>query len=242
MLEIRNVYKSYDGKKDAIKDITLDIESGDIFAFIGHNGAGKTTLIKCIVGLLDYDKGSIKIDGIDVKENLLAAKKIFAYIPDNPNIYETMSGIQYLNFISDAFNLSESERKEKIEKYSTILDLKSKLGDKISSYSHGMKQKLVIIGALIHSPKLLVLDEPFVGLDPEASFKIKNIFKELTEEGTAIFFSTHVLETAEKICNKVAVIRHGEVIKCGEMSVIKKDESLEDVFMELLGEGDGKNI
>ena len=242
MLEIRNVYKSYDGKKDAIKDITLDIESGDIFAFIGHNGAGKTTLIKCIVGLLDYDKGSIKIDGIDVKENLLAAKKIFAYIPDNPNIYETMSGIQYLNFISDAFNLSESERKEKIGKYSEILDMTSKLGDKISSYSHGMKQKLVIIGALIHSPKLLVLDEPFVGLDPEASFKIKNIFKELTEEGTAIFFSTHVLETAEKICNKVAVIRHGEVIKCGEMSVIKKDESLEDVFMELLGEGDGKNI
>ena len=242
MLEIRNVYKSYDGKKDAIKDITLDIESGDIFAFIGHNGAGKTTLIKCIVGLLDYDKGSIKIDGIDVKENLLAAKKIFAYIPDNPNIYETMSGIQYLNFISDPFNLSESERKEKIGKYSEILDMTSKLGDKISSYSHGMKQKLVIIGALIHSPKLLVLDEPFVGLDPEASFKIKNIFKELTEEGTAIFFSTHVLETAEKICNKVAVIRHGEVIKCGEMSVIKKDESLEDVFMELLGEGDGKNI
>ena len=176
MLEIRNVYKSYDGKKDAIKDITLDIESGDIFAFIGHNGAGKTTLIKCIVGLLDYDKGSIKIDGIDVKENLLAAKKIFAYIPDNPNIYETMSGIQYLNFISDAFNLSESERKEKIGKYSEILDMTSKLGDKISSYSHGMKQKLVIIGALIHSPKLLVLDEPFVGLDPEASFKIKNIF------------------------------------------------------------------
>ena len=242
MLEIRNVYKSYDGKKDAIKDITLDIESGDIFAFIGHNGAGKTTLIKCIVGLLDYDKGSIKIDGIDVKENLLAAKKIFAYIPDNPNIYETMSGIQYLNFISDAFNLSESERKEKIGKYSEILDMTPKLGDKISSYSHGMKQKLVIIGALIHSPKLLVLDEPFVGLDPEASFKIKNIFKELTDEGTAIFFSTHVLETAEKICNKVAVIRHGEVIKCGEMSVIKKDESLEDVFMELLGEGDGKNI
>lgn len=237
MLEIRNVYKSYDGKTDAIKDITLDIESGDIFAFIGHNGAGKTTLIKCIVGLLDFEKGSIKIDGIDVKENALDAKKIIAYIPDNPNIYESMSAIQYLNFIANAFNLSESERKEKIEYYANLLDLKSKLGDKISTYSHGMKQKLVIIGALIHSPKLLVLDEPFVGLDPEASFKIKNIFKEITESGTAIFFSTHVLETAEKLCNKVAVIRKGEVIRCGDMSIIKKDESLEEVFMELLGEG-----
>ena len=237
MLEIRNVYKSYDGKTDAIKDITLDIESGDIFAFIGHNGAGKTTLIKCIVGLLDFEKGSIKIDGIDVKENALDAKKIIAYIPDNPNIYESMSAIQYLNFIANAFNLSESERKEKIEYYANLLDLKSKLGDKISTYSHGMKQKLVIIGALIHSPKLLVLDEPFVGLDPEASFKIKNIFKEITENGTAIFFSTHVLETAEKLCNKVAVIRKGEVIRCGDMSIIKKDESLEEVFMELLGEG-----
>ncbi len=237
MLEIRNVYKSYDGKTDAIKDITLDIESGDIFAFIGHNGAGKTTLIKCIVGLLDFEKGTIKIDGIDVKENALDAKKIIAYIPDNPNIYESMSAIQYLNFIANAFNLSESERKEKIEYYANLLDLKSKLGDKISTYSHGMKQKLVIIGALIHSPKLLVLDEPFVGLDPEASFKIKNIFKEITESGTAIFFSTHVLETAEKLCNKVAVIRKGEVIRCGDMSIIKKDESLEEVFMELLGEG-----
>lgn len=237
MLEIRNVYKSYDGKTDAIKDITLDIESGDIFAFIGHNGAGKTTLIKCIVGLLDFEKGSIKIDGIDVKENALDAKKIIAYIPDNPNIYESMSAIQYLNFIANAFNLSESERKEKIEYYANLLDLKSKLGDKISTYSHGMKQKLVIIGALIHSPKLLVLDEPFVGLDPEASFKIKNIFKEITDSGTAIFFSTHVLETAEKLCNKVAVIRKGEVIRCGDMSIIKKDESLEEVFMELLGEG-----
>lgn len=237
MLEIRNVYKSYDGKTDAIKDITLDIESGDIFAFIGHNGAGKTTLIKCIVGLLDFEKGSIKIDGIDVKENALDAKKIIAYIPDNPNIYESMSAIQYLNFIANAFNLSESERKEKIEYYANLLDLKTKLGDKISTYSHGMKQKLVIIGALIHSPKLLVLDEPFVGLDPEASFKIKNIFKEITDSGTAIFFSTHVLETAEKLCNKVAVIRKGEVIRCGDMSIIKKDESLEEVFMELLGEG-----
>lgn len=237
MLEIRNVYKSYDGKTDAIKDITLDIESGDIFAFIGHNGAGKTTLIKCIVGLLDFEKGSIKIDGIDVKENALDAKKIIAYIPDNPNIYESMSAIQYLNFIANAFNLSESERKEKIEYYANLLDLKTKLGDKISTYSHGMKQKLVIIGALIHSPKLLVLDEPFVGLDPEASFKIKNIFKEITDSGTAIFFSTHVLETAEKLCNKVAVIRKGEVIRCGDMSIIKRDESLEEVFMELLGEG-----
>ena len=237
MLEIRNVYKSYDGKTDAIKDITLDIESGDIFAFIGHNGAGKTTLIKCIVGLLDFENGSIKIDGIDVKENALDAKKIIAYIPDNPNIYESMSAIQYLNFIANAFNLSESERKEKIEYYANLLDLKTKLGDKISTYSHGMKQKLVIIGALIHSPKLLVLDEPFVGLDPEASFKIKNIFKEITDSGTAIFFSTHVLETAEKLCNKVAVIRKGEVIRCGDMSIIKKDESLEEVFMELLGEG-----
>ena len=178
-----------------------------------------------------------KIDGIDVKENALDAKKIIAYIPDNPNIYESMSAIQYLNFIANAFNLSESERKEKIEYYANLLDLKSKLGDKISTYSHGMKQKLVIIGALIHSPKLLVLDEPFVGLDPEASFKIKNIFKEITDSGTAIFFSTHVLETAEKLCNKVAVIRKGEVIRCGDMSIIKKDESLEEVFMELLGEG-----
>ncbi|MBP5342703.1 ABC transporter ATP-binding protein [bacterium] len=242
MLEIKNVYKSYDGKKDAIKDISLDIENGDIFAFIGHNGAGKTTLIKCIVGLLDFEKGSIKIDGIDIKERPIDAKKILAYIPDNPNIYESMSGIKYLNFISDAFSLSSDERKEKIEYYSNFLDLNNKLGDKISTYSHGMKQKLAIIGALIHSPKLLVLDEPFVGLDPEASFKIKNVFKELTEKGTAIFFSTHVLDTAEKICNKVGIIRHGEVIKCGDMQIIKKDESLEEVFLELLGEENGQDI
>ena len=239
MLTIRNVYKSYNGKDDVLKDVSLDVEKGDIFAFIGHNGAGKTTLIKCIVGLLTFEKGEILINGINVKENIFDAKKCFAYIPDNPSIYETMTGIEFLNFIANCYDVSVEERKELIEKYATLFELKNNLGMKIKSYSHGMKQKLVIISALIHKPKLLILDEPFVGLDPEASFKLKNIFKEICEnDGVAIFFSTHVLETAEKICNKVAIIRKGEVIKCGPMDVIRKDESLEDVFMELIEDHD----
>lgn len=235
MLSIRGLYKSYNGKDDVLKDVSLEVEAGDIFAFIGHNGAGKTTLIKCMVGLLEFEKGEIYIDGINVKDNPYEAKKHIAYIPDNPSIYETMTGIEFLNFVCNCFNIGIEERKVLIEKYSTIFDLKDKLGMKIKSYSHGMKQKLAVISALVHKPKLLILDEPFVGLDPEASFKLKNIFREICDnEGVAIFFSTHVLDTAEKICNKVAIIRKGEVIKCGPMAVIKKDESLESVFMELL--------
>ena len=214
MLEIRNVYKSYDGKTDAIKDISLDIESGDIFAFIGHNGAGKTTLIKCIVGLLEFDRGTIKIDGIDVKDNLLDAKKIFAYIPDNPNIYESMSGIQYLNFICDAFNLPIGERREKIQKYSTILDMSGKLGDKISSYSHGMKQKLVIIGALIHSPKLLILDEPFNGLDNNGVKEIRQLLIELKEKGKTIIVASHNSEDIKILCDKVYSMDNGVLSNC----------------------------
>lgn len=236
MLEVKNVYKSYDGVKDVLKDVSLTVERGDIFAFIGHNGAGKTTLIKCIVGLLAYEKGEILIDSINVKENSLDVKKIIAYIPDNPEAYDNLSGLQFLNFIADCFDVNEEKRKERIEKYAAAFEMSEHMSTMIKSYSHGMKQKLIIISALIHNPKLLVLDEPFVGLDPEASYTLKNIMKEITDDGGAIFFSTHVLDTAEKICNKVAVIKDGEIIKQGTMEEVKKDESLEKVFMELIEE------
>lgn len=236
MLEVNQVYKSYDGKTEVLKNVSLTVNSGDIYAFIGHNGAGKTTLIKCIVGLLPFEKGEIKIDGINVMENPIKAKELLAYIPDNPDVYETLSGIQFLNFIADAFDVPEEKRKESIEKYADIFEMKDSLNTVIKSYSHGMKQKIVIMSALIHNPKLIVMDEPFVGLDPEATYNLKQIFKELTETGTAIFFSTHVLDVAEKICNKVAVIKNGEIVKEGMMEEVKHDESLEDVFMDLVEE------
>jgi len=238
MLEIKNVSKSYDGVKLAIKNLTFDVNDGDIFAFIGHNGAGKTTLIKCICGIYDFDEGEILINGVSIKDNPIEAKKQMAYIPDNPELYESLSPIEFYNFISDAYNVSESDRKERINKYSKLFDMEDKLCDNIGTFSHGMKQKVALISALIHNPKLLILDEPFVGLDPEASFKLKGVMKELANMGTTIFFSTHVLDTAEKICNRVAIIKNGEIVKIGDMSKIKKDESLEEVFMELIDKDD----
>lgn len=236
MLEINNVFKTYNGKDYVCKDISLEVESGDIFAFIGHNGAGKTTLIKCIVGLLSFEKGEILVDGVNVKENPKEAKKRIAYIPDNPDVYDSLSGLQFLNFIADCFDVSEKDRKERIEKYAEAFEMKDHLNTIIKSYSHGMKQKIVIMSALVHMPKLLILDEPFVGLDPQASFILKQIMNEIVQDGGAIFFSTHVLDTAEKICNKVAVIKQGEIVKIGTMKEVKQDESLENVFMELIEE------
>lgn len=233
MLEIINFSKVYPNGKVGAKDINLKVESGDIFAFIGHNGAGKTTTIKSIVGINNFTSGDIKINGISIKDKPIECKKMLAYIPDNPDIYPALTGIQYLNLIADFFKVEKDLRKTLIEKYSKLLELEDNLNSPISNYSHGMKQKLVLISAFIHSPKLIVMDEPFVGLDPKASFTIKNIMKDFVNDGGAIFFSTHVLEVAEKICNKVAIIKNGTIIKQGTMQEIKKDESLEEVFLEL---------
>lgn len=233
MLEIKNYSKTY-GKKVAVDQLTLKVEAGDIFGFIGHNGAGKSTTIKSMVGVLDFKDGDILIDGHSVKKEPLVCKQITAYIPDNPDLYDNMTGIQYLNFIADIFGVDAKEREELIKKYSDMLEITSSLGDMISSYSHGMKQKLAIISALIHKPKLLVLDEPFVGLDPMASLMLKNTMKELCESGTAIFFSTHVLEVAEKLCNKIAIIKSGKLVAMGKTEEVIGDSSLEDIFMEVV--------
>lgn len=232
MLKIDNLTKSYKGKK-AVDNINLEIKSGEIFGFIGHNGAGKTTTIKSIVGILDFEEGDIFIDGISIKKDAIECKKKISYIPDNPDIYENLTGISYLNFIADVFEIDEKTRKEKIEKYSNMFEINDNLNDVISSYSHGMKQKLVIISALIHSPKLLVLDEPFVGLDPKSTFLLKQVMHDLTKEGTAIFFSSHVLEVVEKLCDRIGIIKKGKLIKCGSVEEIKGDKSLEGVFLEL---------
>ncbi|MGL4850147.1 MAG: ABC transporter ATP-binding protein [Clostridium sp.] len=231
MLEIRNFSKSYLKGKKVVDNLNLKIEKGEIFGFIGHNGAGKTTTIKAIVGILEVEEGEIFVNGISVKENPNECKKIIAYVPDNPDIYENLTGIQYLNFISDVFKVEN--REDIIKKYGDLFELTNALGDLISSYSHGMKQKLVLISALIHKPKLLILDEPFVGLDPVASHKIKEIMKEICKEGSSIFFSTHVLEVAEKICDKVAIIKKGQLVASGEVKKIVGDSSLEKIFMEL---------
>lgn len=232
MLEINNLTKTYD-KKKAVDDLTLTIESGEICGFIGHNGAGKTTTIKAVAGILDFDGGDIKIDGISVKEQPVECKKRIAYIPDNPDLYEFMTGIAYLNFVADVFGVSSFDRKQRIAKYANAFELTKDLGGIISSYSHGMKQKLAIISAWIHEPKLIIMDEPFVGLDPKAAHLLKQMMREKCNEGGAIFFSTHVLETAEKLCDKVAIIKAGKLIKCGATEEIKGDESLESVFLEL---------
>lgn len=232
MLKIENYSKIYPNGKVGAENINLSIESGDIFAFIGHNGAGKTTTIKSIVGINDITSGNIFINGISIKDNPVEAKKILAYVPDNPDIYKSLTGIQYLNFIGEIFEVNKKDLEELATQYATELGLIGNLNDPISTYSHGMCQKLVLISAFIHKPKLLVLDEPFVGLDPKASFTVKEIMKKFVASGGAIFFSTHVLDVAEKLCNKVAIIKDGKVIKCGTMSEIKKDKSLECVFLE----------
>ena len=232
MLRIEHLTKKY-GEKKAVDDLSLHIEKGEIYGFIGHNGAGKTTTIKSVVGILDVDEGELFIDGKSVKKDSLECKRVIAYIPDNPDLYEFMTGLQYLNFISDIFGVEEKERKERIEKYSTAFEIKEDLASPISSYSHGMKQKLAIISALVHDPKLIIMDEPFVGLDPIASHLLKDIMREKCNEGGAIFFSTHVLEVAEKLCDKIAIIKGGKLIKSGTMEEVKGDSSLESVFLEL---------
>ena len=233
MLEIINYSKKYENGKLAVDDISLTVEKGDLFAFIGHNGAGKSTTIKSVVGILPFEKGEIKINGISVKDYPVECKKMIAYIPDNPDLYESLTGIDYLNFISDVFEVSIEKRRTIIDKYATLFGIKDSLNNYIGSYSHGMKQKLAIISALVHEPKLLILDEPFVGLDPIASHAVKEVMKEFCSNGGAIFFSTHVLEVAEKLCNKIAIIKQGKLVVSGNMEEITKNSSLEDVFLEL---------
>ena len=232
VLEIKNYSKIYSGTKKAADDISLTIESGDIFGFIGHNGAGKSTTIRAVVGVLDFTDGDIFIDGHSVKKEPLECKKITAYIPDNPDLYENLTGIQYLNFVADVFEIEASVREERIGKYAGMLEIMDALGDPISSYSHGMKQKVAIISALIHEPKLMVMDEPFVGLDPKAAYVLKEIMRDLCKRGSAVFFSTHVLDVAEKLCNKVAIIKEGKIITKGSMEELVGDKSLEEVFLE----------
>ena len=232
-----NLTKIY-GEKKAVDNLSLNIEKGEMYAFIGHNGAGKTTTIKSICGLLNFDEGEILIDGTSIKENPIECKSKIAYIPDNPDLYEFMSGIKYLNFIADIYGVSKETRKEKIKKYGDMFGLTQDLAQPISAYSHGMKQKLALISALVHSPKLLIMDEPFVGLDPKASFLLKEEMKEICKNGGAIFFSTHVLDVAEKICDKIAIIKNGKLVVSGSMADVKGDASLESVFLELEGHSD----
>lgn len=232
MLQIEHFTKEY-GNKIAVNDLSLEIRSGEIFGFIGHNGAGKTTTIKAVAGILPFQKGEIRVDGISVRENPLECKKRMAYIPDNPDLYEFLSGIQYLNFIADIFQVPKREREERIGKYGDLFGLTGDLGSTVSTYSHGMKQKLAIIAAWLHQPKMVIMDEPFVGLDPKASHLLKGMMRELCDRGGAIFFSTHVLEVAEKLCDKVAIIKGGKLIRSGTMEEVKGDDSLEQVFLEL---------
>ena len=236
ILEIKGYSKTYGEGKKAADNVTLTIESGDIYGFIGHNGAGKSTTIRAVVGVLDFTEGEIYIDGHSVKKDSMVCKKVTAYIPDNPDLYENLTGLQYLNFISDIFEIDETVREEKINDFASRFEITDALGDLVGSYSHGMKQKLAIISALIHDPVLIVMDEPFVGLDPKASFVLKQIMHEMCEKGTAIFFSTHVLDVAEKLCNKVAIIKHGQIIASGTMEELTHGESLEEVFLEAVDE------
>lgn len=232
MLKIEHLTKKY-GDKKAVDNLCLHIHPGEIYGFIGHNGAGKTTTLKSIVGILSFDEGEITIAGESIRKNPLKCKQMLAYIPDNPDLYDYMTGIQYLNFIADIFEIPSEVRKERIEKFATAFELMVNLSQPISAYSHGMKQKLAIIAAWIHSPKLILMDEPFVGLDPKAAHILKGMMREHCENGGAIFFSTHVLEVAEKLCDKVAIIKNGKLIKSGTMDEVKGDESLEDVFLDL---------
>ena len=236
MLEIKNLTKTYKGGKRAVDNLSIVVHPGDIYGFIGHNGAGKTTTIKSIVGIHDFDQGQILVNGMDVRTQALECKKIMAFIPDNPDIYEYLTGIQYLNFMADIYQVSRKAREERIRSEAESFGIFPVLGDLVSTYSHGMRQKLAIIGALLHEPKLLVLDEPFVGLDPKGAFRLKQIMQELVEAGGAIFFSTHVLEVAEKLCHQIAIIKDGRLVKCGPTDELVGDSSLEDVFLELEGD------
>ena len=235
MLKIEHLTKLY-GEKKAVDDLSLEIAPGEIYGFIGHNGAGKTTTLKSVVGIQQFDAGEITIGGISLKKDPLACKRQLAYIPDNPDLYDFMTGIKYLNFIADIFGVSASDRQERIRNYADLFELTDDLAQPIAAYSHGMKQKLAILSAWIHDPKLIIMDEPFVGLDPKASHLLKGMMREVCDGGGAIFFSTHVLEVAEKLCDKVAIIKAGKLIRSGTMEEVKGDDSLEDVFLELEGE------
>lgn len=232
MIEIKEVTKKY-GDKLAVDNVSFAVNDGDVFAFIGHNGAGKTTLIKSIVGIHDFDSGDILIDGMSIKKQPVECKKLMAFVPDNPETYEHMKAIDYINFICDMYEVDENVRKTNIKKYANLFGMEDKLNDTIDSFSHGMKQKIVLISALAHDPKILIMDEPFVGLDPKAVFDIKEILNEMVKEGKIVFYSTHILDVAEKLCSRVAIIKDGKLVKCGSMKEIKGDKSLEKVFMEL---------
>ena len=235
MLKIEHLTKAY-GEKKAVDDLNLHIKCGEIYGFIGHNGAGKTTTLKAVVGILQFDAGEILIDGKSIRTDPLACKRDIAYIPDNPDLYDYMTGIKYLNFIADVFGVSAADRQTRIRKYADLFELTADLAQPIAAYSHGMKQKLAIIAAWLHQPKLIIMDEPFVGLDPKASHLLKEMMREVCDAGGAIFFSTHVLEVAEKLCDKVAIIKGGKLIRSGTMEEVKGDDSLEAVFLELEGE------
>ena len=232
ILSIEHLTKVY-GEKKAVDDLSLEISAGEIYGFIGHNGAGKTTTLKAVIGILPFDEGEVKIDGISIKENPIACKKNIAYIPDNPDLYEFMTGIRFLNFVADIFGVSADDRAARIRKYADLFELTASLAEPIAAYSHGMKQKLAIIAAWLHTPKLILMDEPFVGLDPKASHLLKEMMHEHCASGGAIFFSTHGLEVAEKLCDKVAIIKSGKLIRSGTMEAVKGDDSLEEVFLEL---------
>ena len=233
MIEIKNVSKTYNGKKKVLKDVSFKIEDGEIFAFIGHNGAGKTTMIKSIIGILDFESGDILINNKSIKDNPVECKKIMAYVPDNPDLYENMKAIDFINFICDMYEVDEEIRRTNTIKYAKMFEIEDKLNDDISSFSHGMKQKVALIAALSHEPKVLIMDEPFVGLDPKAVYDMKEIMRDMAKNGKTIFFSTHILDVAEKLCDRVAIIKNGTIVKVGKMKDIKGDESLEQVFLEL---------
>ena len=234
MLEIKNITKKY-GDKTAIKDISFNVNDGEIFAFIGHNGAGKTTLIKSIVGIHDFDEGDILINGKSIKKKAIECKKEMAFIPDNPELYDNMKAIDYINFVCDIYEIDQETREKNIKKYAKLFEVEEYLNDTIDSFSHGTKQKIAIISALSHNPKILVMDEPFVGLDPKAVFEVKETMNEMLKEGKIVFFSTHILDVAEKLCSRVAIIKKGKLVKVGSIEEIKGDESLEKVFLELEG-------
>ncbi len=234
MLRIEHFTKSYAKGKPAVEDLNLHVAPGDIFAFIGPNGAGKTTTLRAVAGIHDFEGGDIFVNGVSIRQDPLSCKKVMRYIPDNPDLYQYLTGIQYLNFLSDIYGLDAATRQERIGKYADAFGITHRLNDMVGSFSHGMKQKLALIGALIDEPRLLLLDEPFVGLDPKAAFTLKQHMREMTGNGAAIFFSTHVLEVAEKLCNKVAIINHGKLVAQGDMDTVKGDDSLEELFMELV--------
>lgn len=236
MLNIYHLTKTYPGGKIGVADLTLEVKPGEIYGFIGHNGAGKTTTIKAIAGLHTFEQGTITVNGVSIKDDPISAKSVIAYIPDNPELYDNLTGLQFLNFVADIFRVSKSDRKARIEKYATELEIVDALNNQVSSYSHGMKQKLAIIAAFVHEPKLLIMDEPFVGLDPKAAFIVKKMMREFCDKGNAIFFSTHVLEVAEKLCDKIAIIKNGRLIASGTMEEVKGDASLEEVFLEVTEE------